>query len=248
MVEYAGRAPSFVRQSLVGTMGSSAVGKNMAMQPPPILILPPDLSLDRLVGSVMDAYGVKLETDFWKLENDEEGQRRFALELFNRGVMMATGGNYRGASDILSLSVLIYPNYYFNYSLSLVRFRLGDYSGALMLMERAMKQIREQQALEKELAEMARKADFSANFYRFYITVLLFNHKREQARAMVEFVLNKKIITKNQTLLELMRQYRVTDDKKTLAKIGKELLSRVHKIGDDEKRGRLLLQVRQVLV
>jgi tetratricopeptide (TPR) repeat protein len=242
-----GHAPSFVKQSLLGRGRTIGQAKNLTHAIPPILTVTPDVSLDRLVGAVVETYRLRVDQPFWQLQHDQAKTRAYALFLMDRGLSFAADRNYRAASDIFSLCVLIDPNYFFDYLLATARFKLGDYHGSLSLMEQALAKIRARQALASELAQFARDSKFSENFYTFYITVLLFNNQLALAKAMVEFVLKQNIVTAPVKLLSLVRQYRITADKQMLAFLSQVALEKINQIVDENIKNQLLLELRQVL-
>lgn len=242
------QAPSFVRQSLLGRGRLQGGMRNLtASLPPPILTLPAGMDLAKLVGSVVDAYKIAMGDGFWRLPEDELQRRQYAYKLMDKGFDYTSELNYRAASDIFSLCVLIYPNYYFDYLLAMVRFRLRDYTGSLKLLDRALEQIRARQGLDKELAFLAKEANFGQNFYCFYVTILLFNHQKTKAASMVEFILQHNIVTSPTVMLSLLRQYRSTDDRATLAKIAKTAIVLVSNLGNEEVRSSLLQEIKNIL-
>ena len=242
-----GHAPSFIKQSLLGHGRTVGQARNLAHTIPPILTLTPDLSLDRLVGAVVETYRLRVDQPFWQIQNDSTKTKAYALFLMDRGLSFAAESNYRAASDIFSLCVLIDPNYFFDYLLATARFKLTDFAGSLRLMEQALEKIRSRQVLARELAQFAKDGDFSENFYTFYISVLLFNQQTALANAMVEFVLQQNVVNSPTRLLSLVRQYRTTANKNILARLSQATVTKINQIVDENVKNQLLLELRQVL-
>lgn len=240
--------PAFVRRSLIGRGQLSDGVRNLtASLPPPILQLPPEMPLEKLVMSVVSAYKLSLGKDFSFIIDNPVQVRQYVYKLMDAGFDFTNHLNYRGASDIFSLCVLIYPNYYFDYLLAIVRFKLRDYQGSLQLLDNALAKIRQRQALERELATLAKEANFTENFYSFYVSILLFNHQKPKAAAMVDFILKQNLITSPTIILTLLNEYRHTDDRSTTAKIAKAAIVMISNLPDPNLRASLLARVKDIL-
>lgn len=243
-----GNTPAFMRRSLLGRGQISDGMRNLtASLPPPILQLPPGMPLEKLVMSVVNAYKLSLGKDFSLIANNPTQVRQYAYKLMDVGFDFTNNLNYRGASDIFSLCVLIYPNYYFDYLLAIVRFKLRDYQGSLQLLDNALVKIRQRQALERELAILAKEANFTENFYSFYVSILLFNHQKPKAAAMVDFILKQNLITSPTTILTLLNEYHHTDDRSTMAKIAKAAIVLISNLPNSDMRASLLSGVKNIL-
>jgi hypothetical protein len=252
MVTYSNSAPNFIRRSFdphIQARIAIANTQNLTHRLPPILTVTPDVTLDKLIESVLAAYKLELDPPFWQIQDDQSACHDYSTKLMDQGFnYTANERNFRAASDIFSLCLAVYPNYYYNYLLALVRFKLSDYAGSLTLIEEALAQIRQRQPLITPLAQLIKNTDFTQNFYSFYISCLLFNHHHERAAAIVDFVLEKQVITAPHILFSLVRQYRVTDNKRLLARLSKVTLETIHDLNDQELRKQLLIQLRQVLL
>ena len=64
---------------------------------------------------------------------------------------------------------------------------------------------------------------------------------------MVEFILQHNIVTSPTVMLSLLRQYRSTDDRATLAKIAKTAIVLVSNLGNEEMRSNLLQEIKNIL-
>lgn len=195
-------ARDFLRDSIAGnTSGGISQPKANAsgdFTTYPILFPNQGQSIENFIVSTEQ----NLNLSFYKnyQSYDEKTNFLHSLALFNEAVNSIKNTNYKQASDLFSLIIVLSPNYFYSYLFALIRYSLSDNVSALNLLNVAQKQIAEGVKLAPELINFTQAINFNENYYVFYLMNLIDNNQTTTAEQFLDFILEHHLL-KNITLL-----------------------------------------------
>jgi tetratricopeptide (TPR) repeat protein len=248
-------AYDFLRQSITGSPAQSPPSSPADADStpdetpiPPILVVPSGMEQDEFIRRIERAYKIDyVPPVFDPPLTTEQAEIEHAIYLMDEGIAMAMVENSAGASDMFSLANILYPNYVFNFLLATTRFNLKDYQGALKFLENALDQIRTGQTLNEEIAAFAQSIDFTEHFYPAYISTLLYNAKFDNAKNIINFVLQKNLLKNVISYFEIMSLLQILGEKSMLAKMAKQVAPLVDSIPDPTEKAAAFNNLRYLL-
>lgn len=226
----------------------SSPGFNLNL-PPPILTVPLSSDPFTYVQQIETQYQLNYAAEFAQMfpENPQQGNVAHSLRLLDHAIDFLNEENLPAANDLFSLCLILYPNYLYNYFLALTRHQLNDDIGALSLIEEALKQMRERQSLDSELASLSQDIDFAQHFYTLYAILLFQNKKIPDAKAIIQFMLQSQILHDPTIIFSLIEPLQDIQDTATVATLSKVALAEIEKMSNVQEKNELLDNLKTLL-
>ena len=259
----ADNAYSFLRQSIAGNSGTGMqlssdrfskgqqdVNVQVPSRPvPPILVVPPDMDIKDFVNQIENAYTLDYtQSQFLHAkEDDKQANFQHSILLMDEGLAYMYFNEYRSASDMFSLCVILYPHYFYYFCLATCRYNLGDFSGALEQLRLALDLIRDKQPLPPEIGFIFEQFEFTDAFYGLFIITLLYNNQVDEAKAMADFVLEQDVFTSANTYLEVAVEFSLYGQKTYAAKCIDKAMPYVEQIEDQKVKDSLMSWIEMIL-
>ncbi|MBQ6154582.1 hypothetical protein IJI99_01750 [bacterium] len=241
---------SVLRRSIAGrdyTQTQKTETEEGRREVPPILVLPPGMEAREFVARVEEAYGLNYAKERVYSDDDTKAKMEHSFDLMDEGYVDLTLFDYRRASDMFSLALILYDNYFYHFCLAYSRNSLGDFEGALYHLRIAMTQLREKQEVPDEITYMVQEANFTEEYYALFLRTLIFTGNMEEAKKLADFVLENKIFIDGEYALDAASVFGLFDEKQYAAKLLETIKSDLEKEKDPEIKKHLTEFIKRIL-
>ncbi len=216
--------------------------------PPPLLVVPPGMSIPDFVQQEEDRLGLKFYQQYLQIPAEQQASANLnhSLSLLDAALALSDSLDRLALiSDYFALAAILSPNYFYYYLLALARYNLGDDENALHFIELALKQIRDRQQLPSQLLPLSQDTHFTENFYALYLGLLVDLRPPSESSSILNFVLDKQIIRSPDLFLFLIWQF--SEDKTKINILVKASVPLIAALSDQKRKQQLTSNLKTLL-